>query len=48
METSYSGANHAALHAQNDRRSLGPIGTYNSVPKAAVLQSRTTEEGWDT
>ena len=27
METSYSGANHAVLHAQSDRGGLGPIET---------------------
>ena len=42
METSISGANHAVLHAQNDRRSLGPIETCNSGPKVAVLQAKTT------
>ena len=25
IETSISGANHAVLHAQNDRRGMGPI-----------------------
>ena len=30
METSNSGANHAVLHAQNDRCGLGPIETINS------------------
>ena len=30
METSISGANHAVLHAQNDRCGLGPIETSNS------------------
>ena len=29
METSDSGANHAVLHAQNERRGLGPIETKN-------------------
>ena len=30
METSNFGANHEVLHAQNDRRGLGPIETINS------------------
>ena len=30
METSYSDANHAVLHAQNDRWDQGPIETSNS------------------
>ena len=30
METSDSGANHAVLHAQNDRLGLGPIETSKS------------------
>ena len=30
METSFSGANRAVLHAQNDRCGLGPIETINS------------------
>ena len=47
METSISGANHAVLHAQNDRLGLGPIETCNSGPKVAVLHSKTTNEGWD-
>ena len=47
METTNSGANHANLHAQNDRWSLVPIETYNSCPKSAVLHAKTTDEGWD-
>ena len=47
METSNSGANHAVLHAQFTRRSLGPIETCNSDPKDAVLNAKTTDEGWD-
>ena len=47
METSYSGANHAVLHAQITWRSLGPIETCNSDPKVAVLRAKTTDEGWD-
>ena len=47
METSNSGANHAVLHAQITRRSLGPIETCNSDPKVAVLSEKNTDEGWD-
>ena len=47
METSYSGAKHAVLHAQNKRLCLGPIETYNSLPKDAVLQSNSTDEVGD-
>ena len=47
METSNSGANHAVLHAQNDRCGLRPIETCNSDPKVAVLHARTTKEGCD-
>ena len=47
METSFSGANHAVLHAQNDRLCLGPIETCYSGPKGAVLLPKTTDEGWD-
>ena len=44
METSNSAAIHAVLHAQINRRSLGPIETCNSVPKVAVLLAKTTDE----
>ena len=37
METSNSGANHAVLHAQNDRCGLGPIETINSGHNGAVV-----------
>ena len=47
MQSSNSGANHAVLHAQNDRRGLGPIETCNSGPKAALLPAKTTDDGWD-
>ena len=47
METSISGANHAVLHAQNDRCDLGPIETCNSDPKVTVLPGKTSDEGWD-
>ena len=48
METSYSAAKHAVVHAQKDRSCLGHIVTCFSYPKAAVLQPKTTHEGWDT
>ena len=47
METSISGANHAVLHAQNDRRCLGPIEICYSGPKVAVLRVKTTDEVWN-
>ena len=40
METSNSGANHAVLHAQNDRRGLGPLETRNSGTYHAVLHAQ--------
>ena len=40
MESSISGANHAVLHAQIKRRSLGLIETCNSDPKVAVLHAK--------
>ena len=46
-ETSIYGANHADLHAQNDRWGLGPKQICNSAPKVAVLHAKTTEKGWD-
>ena len=48
METSNSDATHAALQAQNGRWYLGPIGICYSGPKVAVLNAKTTDEGWDT
>ena len=42
IETSYSGANHAVLHAENDRCGQGPIESCNSAPKVAVLHAKTT------
>ena len=47
MDTSNSGANHAALHAQNDRWGLGPIETINSGHNVTVVNVNTTDEGWD-
>ena len=47
METSNSDANHALLHAQNDRWGLGPIETFNSGHNVAVWMHKTTDEGWD-
>ena len=40
METSFSGANHAVSHAQNDRRGMGPIETSYSDPKGPVLNAK--------
>ena len=40
METSISGANHAALHVQNDRYGLGPIETINSGHNVAVVNAQ--------
>ena len=40
METSYSIANHAVLHAQNDRCGLGPIETSNSGHNVVVVNSQ--------
>ena len=43
----FSDAKHAVAHAQNNRSCVGPIETCNSVPKDAVLQSKSTDEGGD-
>ena len=40
METSFSAANHAVLHAQNHRSGLGPIGIWNSDPKVVVCKQQ--------
>ena len=45
MDTSESGANHAVLHAQNDRLCRGPIETCKSGPKVAVLQAQNHRSG---
>ena len=47
METNNSGANHAVLHAQDDRWGLGPIETINSGHNGAVVSAQTTDDGWD-
>ena len=47
LETSFSDANRAVLHAQNDRWGQGPIQTCNSAPKVAVLHAKTRDKGWD-
>ena len=47
IETSYSSANHAVLHAPNGRWGLGTIGTCNSSPKVAVLHAKTRYESWN-
>ena len=43
MDTSISGANHAVLHAQITRRSLGPIETINSGHNPVLGVHKTTE-----
>ena len=40
METRNSGANHAVLHAQNDRCDLGPLETINSGHDVAVVNAQ--------
>ena len=40
METSISAANHAVLHAQNDRCGLGPIEPISSGHNQAVLHGQ--------
>ena len=40
METSNSGANHTVLHAQNDRRGLGPRETSYPGHNVAVVNSQ--------
>ena len=40
METSISDANHAVLHAQNDRCGLGTLETINSGHNIAVVNSQ--------
>ena len=40
METSNSGANHAVVHAQNDRRGMGPIENINSFHNDAVVNAQ--------
>ena len=40
IETSISDANHVVLHAQNDRRGLGPIETINSSHNVAVVNAQ--------
>ena len=40
MKISNSGANHAVLHAQNDRRGLGPLETSNSGHNVVVVNAQ--------
>ena len=47
IDTSNSDAIHYVFHAQSDRCGLGHIETYNSVPRDAVFQSKSTDEGGD-
>ena len=43
METGFCGANHAVLHAQHDRRGLGPIETINSGHNVAVVNAQNNK-----
>ena len=47
IEPTISGANHAVVHAQNNRSCPGPIETCYSGPKIALLHPKTTDQGWD-
>ena len=47
MQTSHSGADHAVLNAQNDRRGLGPIETCNSGANHAVLHAQNDKTHMD-
>ena len=40
MKTNNAGANHAVLHSQINRRSLGPIETSNSDANHVVLHAQ--------
>ena len=44
---SNSDAKHTVVHAQNDRLYLGPIHTCYSGAEDAVLNAKTTGEGWN-
>ena len=48
METSNSDANLAVFHAQNDTWGLVPIETIDSGHNDAVVNAKTTDEGWDS
>ena len=41
MGTSYSGAGHAVLRAQNDRCGLGPTETINSGHNVTVVNTKS-------
>ena len=45
METSFSGANHAVMHAQNDWWGLGTIKTRSSGANHSVLHAQN--DRWD-
>ena len=47
MEASYSDVNHAVLHAQNNRWSVGPIETINSGHTVVFWMHKATDDGWD-
>ena len=40
IESSISGANHAVLHVENDRRGLGLTESCNSAPKVTLLHAQ--------
>ena len=47
METYNSVHNDDVVSVPNHRCGLGPIETCNSGAKVAVLNAKTTDEGWD-
>ena len=47
IDKRHSGSKHNVFHSQINRRSVGPIETCNSDAKGAVLDAKTTDDGWD-
>ena len=47
MDTCNSAANHAVLHAQNDRCGVGPIETSYSDAKVAGVNAKKKDESWE-
>ena len=47
MENSISDTYNAVLYAHNDWCGLGPIESCNSAPNVAVMDAKTTDEGWN-
>ena len=47
IETSYSDARHAVLHAENRRCGLEPLETCKFGLKVAVRMYKTIDEGWN-